>query len=308
MPTSADAERAAERDHQVEARQVRAARACSRTSSPWQNMHARKSPAQNTPIWIASSCVSFGVGERPGHHAERRRQHREEDVAPVPALAVEAEDERQEIDRERHDPQERHRGDVLRDVVRHREQQQRARRGERAPEHLARERRRRLGGASPLRGVARPTRDGRRRAGRAAGSTSRRRRRGRRRARSRPTSPTPARASAPTARAGTDSRRAPASTRDSTARTADTGSRPGRARANHACTSGLVVDSRKYGRPIVAASRPRISHDGFSVPAGFQYAPGMIGSSDERSRRSSAMCSLTCVRGASRRTTRSAYA
>ena len=45
---------------------------------------------------------------------------------------------------------------------------------------------------------------------------------------------------------------------------------PCRARANQTWTSGLVVDSRKYGSPMVAASRPRISHDGFSAPVGFQ--------------------------------------
>ena len=223
-------------------------------------MHAMNRPTQNTPIWISSSCVSFGVGERPRHHAERRGGHRQEDVAPVPARAVEAEDERQQVERQRHDPQQRHRRDVLRDVVRHREQQQRAGRGERAPEHLARDRRRRLDDAAHSQRRVAGADSGRGR--RAQAREARPRCRARRRARSRPTSPTPARASRSTARAGTDSRAARASTRGSTARTAGTGCDPGSARANHACTSGLVVDSRKYGRPMVAASRPRISHDG----------------------------------------------
>ena len=127
------------------------------------------------------------VGERPGHHAQSRREHREKGVAPVPALAVEAEDEREEIDRERRDPQQRHGGDVLRDVVGHREQQQRPGGGQRAPQHLARDGRRRLvrGFVPALRRLVR-RREDRRVPRRASGSTSRRRRRGRRRAR-RPT-------------------------------------------------------------------------------------------------------------------------
>ena len=94
--------------------------------------------------------------------AERRREQREEDVAAVPAAAVEAQDEGEQVERERHDPQQRHGGDVLRDVVGHREQQQRARRGERAPQHW---RASVGGGASPpsrLRRRRAPRMDGRR--------------------------------------------------------------------------------------------------------------------------------------------------
>ena len=65
---------------------------------------------------------------------------------------------------------------------------------------------------------------------------------------------------------------------------------PGKLRANHACTSGLVVDSRKYGRPMVAARRPRMRSEGLSLPSGFHCAPGTIGSSAQL-KASSAMCS-----------------
>ena len=53
---------------------------------------------------------------------------------PVPALALEGDDEAREVERERREPQQRHRGDVLRQVVGHREQQHRAGGGQREPQ------------------------------------------------------------------------------------------------------------------------------------------------------------------------------
>ena len=100
-------------------------------------MQATKSPPQKTPICRASSCVSFGSASVHAITHSRGREHGEERVAPVPALAVEAEDEREEIDRERGEPQQRHGGDVLRDVVGHGEQQERPGRGQNAPQDLA---------------------------------------------------------------------------------------------------------------------------------------------------------------------------
>ena len=95
--------------------------------------------------------------------------------------------------------------------------------------------------------------------------------------RSRPTSRAPAFASAPRARAGTGSRRAPASTRGSTARTG------GRARAGtRAREPRLHQRARRRQQEVRQADRrreqPRISHDGFSTPVGFQCTPGTIGS------------------------------
>ena len=234
-------------------------------------MQARKSPPQNTPIWIASSCVSFESASVQRHDAKARRQHREKDLAPIPALAVEAEDEREQIDRERHDPEQRHGRDVLRDVVRHGEEQQRA--GGRECRTTAPGARRSAApriSRLPWIRVSRDAGDGRGAGHAFERSTSPPRRKDRRRARSRPTSPTPACASVPTARTGTDSRRAPASTRGSTARTADTGSRraaPARTRPGPAGSSSTAGSTASRSSRRAA---PRISHDGLSAPVGFQ--------------------------------------
>ena len=56
------------------------------------------------------------------------------------------------------------------------------------------------------------------------------------------------------------------------------GSSPGRARANQACSRGLVDATRKYGRPTDAASRMRMRLIGSSSPRGFQASEGAIGS------------------------------
>ena len=111
-------------------------------------MQARKSPALNTPIWIIEIVGQIRIGERPRHHGQACRDHREKRLAPIPGLAVETEDECQQVDRQWRDPEQRHRGDVLRDMVGDAEQQQRAGCRQRAPQHLAGKRRR------PLTGIA----------------------------------------------------------------------------------------------------------------------------------------------------------
>ena len=50
-------------------------------------------------------------------------------------------------------------------------------------------------------------------------------------------------------------------------------------RQYHACSSGVVVDSRKYGSPIVAVSSSRIRAIGASSPRGFHSGEARIGSS-----------------------------
>ena len=262
-------------------------------------MQARNRPAQNTPIWIGRSCVR---SESASVHA----------ITPSAAAsiarkmsrlyqprAVEAEDEGQQIERQRHDPQQRHRRDVLRDVVGHREQQHRARRGERAPEDLARR-------ASAARSIAPeatacegdascarapPT------SGHLQARRTRRPRRARRRARSRPTIPTPACGWRPRARAGTDSRGARAATRGSTARTGDRGCGPGSAAQTTPAPAGSSSTAGNTAGRSCRRAGPGSATTGFSVPAGFQNAPGMIGSAT-RLTTSSATCSLTCVRAA----------
>ena len=56
------------------------------------------------------------------------------------------------------------------------------------------------------------------------------------------------------------------------------GMAPWNRRAYHACSRGPVVDSRKYGRPTVTASNPRIRSVGSSPPVGFHEVLGYTGS------------------------------
>ena len=123
------AERAAERDHQVEARQVARDRASRRASSPWQNMQATNRPdavkrrrdragrSDGTYHAIAGSSTT-SAATKSGRTYQRGWSKRE--------------DEGEQVERERQHPQERHARDVLRDVVGDREQQHRAH-GARAP-------------------------------------------------------------------------------------------------------------------------------------------------------------------------------
>ena len=64
----------------------------------------------------------------------------------------------------------------------------------------------------------------------------------------------------------------------------------------HACNSGPVEDSNKYGRPIVAASSPRIRSVGFESASGFQEGDGLIGN-NIRHASSSAICRYACCLG-----------
>jgi hypothetical protein len=84
------------------------------------------------------------IGDRPCHHAEPCGKGREKKIALVPARAIEAEDEGEQVDGKRRNPEQWHRRDVLRDVIGDSKQQQRSRSGERAPQHLSRDRRWRL--------------------------------------------------------------------------------------------------------------------------------------------------------------------
>ena len=104
-------ERAAERDHQVEACQV--ARRGLEPDELAVAEHAADEEAGAEHADLEYELVrELRVGLPPAHHPERRRRDREQDVAPVPPRRVEAEDEREEVDRERCDPQERDRRDV----------------------------------------------------------------------------------------------------------------------------------------------------------------------------------------------------
>src|ERR1041384_3500653 len=55
------------------------------------------------------------------------------------------------------------------------------------------------------------------------------------------------------------------------------GPAPRKRRQYQDCSGGVVVESRKYGRPIVATSRTRMREIGSSSPRGFQPLEAMIG-------------------------------
>ena len=65
--------------------------------------------------------VILRVDQQPGHRDERDQQQRPEEAWLVPAGAFEGDDEGGEIQRKRHEPQERHGCDVLREMVGDRE-------------------------------------------------------------------------------------------------------------------------------------------------------------------------------------------
>ena len=67
-----------------------------------------------------------------------------------------------------------------------------------------------------------------------------------------------------------------------------------------------MVDSRKYGSPIVATSKSRMRSTGSSLPCGFHELEAMIGRQASDTARS-ATCRYACRRGPSR-VVQSAYA
>ncbi len=74
------------------------------------------------------------VDQHPRHADEPYQHERPQDLRPVPAAPLEGDDEREQVQRERREPEQRHRGDVLREVVGHREQQHRTGGREREPQ------------------------------------------------------------------------------------------------------------------------------------------------------------------------------
>jgi hypothetical protein len=64
------------------------------------------------------------IGEQGvGHAAQRDSEQAEKPVALIPAVAIEAEDEAEQIESERKHPEKRDCGDILRKVIGHRQQQ-----------------------------------------------------------------------------------------------------------------------------------------------------------------------------------------
>ena len=67
------------------------------------------------------------------HAADGRQGGQGKLAPPIPARMIEADDERQQVQRQRHDPQKRNHGDVLADVIRRRQQHQRSQRRQEHP-------------------------------------------------------------------------------------------------------------------------------------------------------------------------------
>ena len=82
-----------------------------------------------------------GVGLRlievPEDHAQQGGQQRQPDAAVVPARAVEADDEREQVEAQRQHPEEGHDGDILTELVGDGQEQHHAAGGEGEPEQLA---------------------------------------------------------------------------------------------------------------------------------------------------------------------------
>ena len=95
--------------------------------------------------------VGFRLIEVPEHHAQQDGEQREPEGPMIPARAVEADDERKQIEAQRQDPEERHYGDVLAELVGDREEQHDAAGGQGEPQQLPPRR----GGGFDLRSLGR---------------------------------------------------------------------------------------------------------------------------------------------------------
>ena len=126
------AQRATERDHQIEARKPRRI---------W--LRARElAMAEHAGDEEAGEIERRGDAQLQGRDVVGHRRHENEERpgeerAPIPARMVEGEDESDEVDGKRQHPEKGHARDVLRDVIGDRKQHHRAHGGEREPQELA---------------------------------------------------------------------------------------------------------------------------------------------------------------------------
>ena len=198
-----------------------------------------------------------------------------------------------QVERQRHDPQQRNRGDVLRDVVGHREQQRRAGCRQRAPEQLAAQGRRARSAVASSPGRAA-----------AAASTLPRRRRPPLRARPAAHSPTNdriARRPSPRLHARGDPRLEQERVAQQRQHRREIRQReqPIRAASGKACArttpgpAGWSWTARNRAARSWRRAAPGSARSDFPAPVGFQNAPGTIGSTARLST-SSTMCSFAC--------------
>src|SRR6266568_2798157 len=97
------ADRAAERYHQVEAGQVARRGLESRELAVAEHAGEEQAGAEYADLQL-QLVGEIAVGKRPAHRAQPRSEHGEENLGAIPARAVEAEDEGEQVDRERRDP------------------------------------------------------------------------------------------------------------------------------------------------------------------------------------------------------------
>jgi hypothetical protein len=77
-------------------------------------------------------------------------------------------------------------------------------------------------------------------------------------------------------------------------------------RAYHACSSGLVEESRRYGAPTVTASSARMRSEGLPAATVFHAALGTIGNA-ARLAANTPICSHACFREGSFSCSQCAY-
>ena len=132
------AERTAERHRQVEAREMRRRRA-----RPGEFAVAEHADDEKRRAEHRDHCRDRQVAKRrvevPRQCRRDDQDQRPEKQAPIPEAAVETQHEGQQIECQRDDPQQRHRGHVLRDVSRHGEQRNRAQCREHEPQQHVRQ-------------------------------------------------------------------------------------------------------------------------------------------------------------------------
>jgi len=92
------ADRAAQRDHQIEAREVARRGLEPRKLAVAEHAGKEQSGAEHADLQ-GKLVGELAVGEGPAHHAQSRRQHRAERGTVIPAGTVEAQDEGEQVNR-----------------------------------------------------------------------------------------------------------------------------------------------------------------------------------------------------------------
>ena len=109
-------------------------------SSPWHTSAVRKNAARCVGASaVTLRCIISAIDDREDQQERRLQPHRER-VAEDDDLPREHDHERQQVDRERNDPEQRDRRDVGREIRRDREQHARRHEREEHPPHAARDR------------------------------------------------------------------------------------------------------------------------------------------------------------------------